>query len=180
MIFPPDLSPEEIERALVTERVGRSLDVRMATGSTNDEARVAAQQGEPDGHVIVADRQTHGRGTRGRDWSSPAGLDLYFSILLTRKLSAECMALLTLATGLGVAKATRALTDRSVGIKWPNDLWIEDRKAGGILVESKSTGGDLDCVVIGVGVDGGLGGSVFSVPVQAPTRVKAQANLKTS
>ena len=78
-MVPADLAPERVLSLLATKRYGRSLEVLARTGSTNDDARAATSA--PDGHVIVADAQDAGRGSRGRSWSSPPGSDLYFSVV---------------------------------------------------------------------------------------------------
>ena len=119
-----------------------------------DVAETAARAGAPDGHVVVADQQSSGRGAHGRDWASPPGTDLYFSIVARPKLEPSTMSLVTLAAGLGVRDAIAALLPgRPVVVKWPNDIWIERRKCAGILVESKMLGDRIDALVIGVGVN---------------------------
>lgn len=151
----------ELARAsplLTTSAYGRSLEVLAETGSTNDDARAAAERGAPRGHVIVADAQRAGRGARGAAWSSPGGTDLYLSIVERLELAPRDVATLTLAVGLGVRSAvatllaTRALHP-VVGVKWPNDVRIGARKCAGILVESSSMGERLGPIVIGVGLD---------------------------
>jgi len=146
------LDAARIATLLETRKFGRSLDVRESTGSTNDDARDAA--GVPDGHVILADHQSAGRGSRGRAWSSPAGTDLYFSIvLLSTGLEPAALPPLTLAVGLGVALGSEPFTGQALGIKWPNDVRAGDHKCAGILVESVSVGSRLSRVVIGIGID---------------------------
>ena len=153
MFAPPDLLPEDISQHLKTKDIGRSLDVRMSSGSTNDEAHRAASQETTNGHTIVADQQSHGRGTRGRTWTSPAGTDLYFSIVYSKPLPADALPFLTLSVGLGIAKGLESLVERRVQIKWPNDIWLDGRKCAGVLVESRSAGQKLDYVVIGAGIN---------------------------
>ncbi|MBX3268889.1 MAG: biotin--[acetyl-CoA-carboxylase] ligase [Sandaracinaceae bacterium] len=146
------LDAARIASLLTTRRFGRSLDVRARTGSTNDDAREA--RSVPDGHVILADAQDAGRGARGRRWSSPAGTDLYFSILLDGAgLTPATMPTLTLAVGLGVAEACEALCGEPLCVKWPNDVVHGAHKLAGVLVESVSVGARLERVIIGVGVD---------------------------
>jgi BirA family biotin operon repressor/biotin-[acetyl-CoA-carboxylase] ligase len=149
---PPDLGRDRIASVLRAERYGRSLDVRAQTASTMDDARQAAGD-VPDGHTIVADRQTAGRGAHGRAWESPGGTDLYFSIVARPPLPPAHRPLLTLAVGLGVADAMEALAGVRTQLKWPNDVWIEGRKAAGILVETSTAGAEPGPLIIGVGVD---------------------------
>jgi BirA family biotin operon repressor/biotin-[acetyl-CoA-carboxylase] ligase len=157
-----DLTAERVAERLTTERYGRSLELRDETGSTNDDARSAALAGAPDGHLVVAESQRQGRGSRGRRWISPGGQDLYFSLLVRLPLSIERLPPLTLAVGLAVAESAEAFLPPGLGVqvKWPNDVWIARRKLAGILVESASsscsrapTQEALQPVVIGVGIN---------------------------
>src|SRR5687767_11429013 len=103
-----DLSSERVQAQLHTARFGRSLVLLPSTGSTNDDARAAALAGAPDGHTIVADTQTQGRGARGRSWLSPPGVDLYVSVLAQLPVPLERLPPLTLAAGLAVADTCAA------------------------------------------------------------------------
>lgn len=150
---PPDLEPARIVARLDSSRYGRSLDVRAETGSTNDDARAALEAGAVDGHVVVADRQHAGRGARGRRWHSPGGTDLYLSIVARVPLPPARLPPLTLAVGLGVARAAEALLARAVSVKWPNDVWLERRKCAGVLVEASTIGARLEGAIIGIGLD---------------------------
>ena len=153
-----DLSQAQIAPLLSTRTLGRSLELKPSTASTNDDARRAASDGCADGHVIVADTQTAGRGSRGRAWSSPAGTDLYFSVVARLALPAASVPPLTLVVGLAVAEAldavlaTASLTNTTC-VKWPNDVWLAGHKLVGILVESASVGERLEPLVIGIGIN---------------------------
>jgi len=141
--------------ALNTSRIGRSLTVLDETGSTNDDARAALLSDAPNGLTIVADQQQRGRGSRGREWQSPAGTDLYLSIVDRPEVAATVLPILTLAVGLAVADTIdHFLGDPGrVAIKWPNDVWIDGRKVSGILIEAVATGASIDGVVIGIGLN---------------------------
>ncbi|MFW6050505.1 MAG: biotin--[acetyl-CoA-carboxylase] ligase [Myxococcota bacterium] len=149
---PEDLLPERIQGRLQTRWVGRSLEVRGETASTMDDARAACSSASS-GHVVLADRQTRGRGARGRGWASPGGTDLYFSVVARPELPGEARPILTLSVGLGVAEAAEALSGVRATIKWPNDVWLHRRKCAGVLVETTTRGDTLDAVVIGVGLN---------------------------
>ncbi len=154
-----DLARESIARLLATQRYGRSLDLRARTGSTNDDARAAAEGGAPDGHVVLADAQDTGRGALGHAWSSPAGTDLYLSIVDRPAVPPRVLPQITLAVGLGVADCVQGFTQRPTLVKWPNDVLVSaadgaaPRKCAGILVETTSSGAQLGAVVIGIGLD---------------------------
>ena len=148
-----DLQPERVQ-SRVSGNWGRSLTVHDSTASTMDDASAASATGAPEGHVVLADQQTRGRGAHGRQWLSPSGSDLYFSVVTRPAVDPASTALITLATGLGVRDAVASLLpDRSVLVKWPNDIWIESRKCAGVLVESRMLGMRIDSVIIGVGLN---------------------------
>ena len=88
-----------------TRWLGRSFDYRPSTESTNDDARALAREGAPHGTVVLADAQRAGRGRRGRVWHSPVGSNLYLSALVRPNLAVTDAPLLTLVTGLAVARA---------------------------------------------------------------------------
>jgi BirA family biotin operon repressor/biotin-[acetyl-CoA-carboxylase] ligase len=154
---PPDLDPDRLLRELRTQRFGRSLRVLPLTDSTNDDARRDALSGAPDGHVVVADGQRAGRGSHGRVWTSPAGSDLYLSIVARPELPLSALPPLTLAVGLGVADAVERVLAPELAtrteVKWPNDVWLGGKKCAGILVEASTLGSALGPVVIGIGLN---------------------------
>ena len=121
--------------------------------STNEQARRLADEGSPAGTLVLADAQTEGRGVEGRSWHSPKGMGLYLSILL-RPRALPNPKLLPLLAGLGIAKATEQLIPNAqVAIKWPNDLIVSDRKAGGVLSEASWEGDVVRHVVLGIGIN---------------------------
>lgn len=124
------------------------------TSSTND---VAASL--PEGAVVVADRQTAGRGRRGRVWFSPAGSGLYASVVVAPGRAAQparAAALLTLTAGVAISEGIEASSGLFVDLKWPNDLYVGRRKLGGILAEAATVGGPIDRVVLGFGINVGI------------------------
>ena len=148
---------DRLKGALDTQRYGRSIAHVAVTGSTNDDARAAGDAGAAAGHVVVADAQTLGRGSRGRSWTSPPGTDLYLSILDRLPVPLAELPPLTLAVGLGVAEAVDELL-RGAGkpaaqVKWPNDVQIEGKKCAGILIEASTGSPKGDAVVIGIGLN---------------------------
>jgi BirA family biotin operon repressor/biotin-[acetyl-CoA-carboxylase] ligase len=148
-----DLKPERL-RERFAGNWGSSLTVHESTASTMDDASAAAAEGAKDGHLVLADQQTRGRGAHGRQWLSPPGSDLYLSVVTRPTVEPASTALITLATGLGVRDAVASLLPgRSVLVKWPNDIWIERRKCAGVLVESRTVGMRIDSVIIGVGLN---------------------------
>jgi len=119
------------------------------THSTNERAKELAMSGAPGGLVITADEQTAGRGRRGNEWFAPPGSSLLYSALL-RPFAAEPNPLLPLAVPVAVSEAAEAIAPVRCQLKWPNDVWIEERKVAGILVEARPEEG---WAVIGVGIN---------------------------
>ncbi len=122
--------------------------------STNDEAKRQAAEGAPNGTIILARRQTAGRGRRGRSWESPEG-NLYASLLLRPDCEAQQAAQLSFVAALAVADTLGGIlpSEKRVELKWPNDVLVGGRKISGILLESAPGGGRLDWVIIGCGIN---------------------------
>ena len=118
------------------------------TGSTNADLRERAEQGSPEGIVLVADYQTHGRGRRDRKWESPPKASLLLSLLLRPKCPPEEFAWLTHMAGLAVADVCRETTGAEALLKWPNDVMVDDMKLAGILAEAVP-----EAVVLGIGLN---------------------------
>jgi BirA family transcriptional regulator, biotin operon repressor / biotin---[acetyl-CoA-carboxylase] ligase len=144
-----------LEAQLTTRALARSRTLLADTASTNDDAREAALAGAPHGHLVLADTQSRGRGSRGRSWSSPAGSDLYFSLVVRHDLPLRDLPPITLAVGVAVACALDPLLGggtRSL-VKWPNDVWVGRKKLVGILVESSAVGESTGPLIVGIGVN---------------------------
>jgi BirA family transcriptional regulator, biotin operon repressor / biotin---[acetyl-CoA-carboxylase] ligase len=154
MLDPSVLDLERLQRELGSQRFGRSLSHCAETGSTNDDARHALAAGLPNGHVIVADAQTKGRGSRGRTWESPPDSDLYLSIIDRLPLEISELPPLTLAVGLGVADCVDMLLSAArAQVKWPNDVLIAGKKCSGVLLETSVGRVQNEGVVIGIGLN---------------------------
>jgi BirA family transcriptional regulator, biotin operon repressor / biotin---[acetyl-CoA-carboxylase] ligase len=154
--------PDDVQRELarVAARlgtVGRRIHWLEKTGSTNDVAARLAELGADEGTTVVAELQTAGRGRHGRRWFSPPGAGLYVSVLIRPATDAvhngKAAGLLTLATGVAIAEAVRAVTGLPAEIKWPNDVLIGGRKLAGILAEAVAQAGALQFIVLGFGVN---------------------------
>ena len=130
-------------------------------GSTNNYAAdLRSKTIVQNGTVILAHEQTNGRGQRDRKWHSSAGKDLTFSIILyPGSLSAEKQFYLSRAISLGIVDHLRSLISASVRIKWPNDIFVDDKKIGGILIENEIQGEDIVASVVGIGLNVGYADS---------------------
>ena len=142
--------PDEIARLLDSPMWTR-LEGGATTGSTNDDARALAARGSPEGTVVLASRQTAGRGRLGRSWDSPDG-GLYFSAILRPQVSPAVVSSLALALALGVARGLEALGFEP-RLKWPNDVLLADGKVAGILLEMTAEADRVDRVIAGVGLN---------------------------
>jgi BirA family biotin operon repressor/biotin-[acetyl-CoA-carboxylase] ligase len=134
-------------------RLGRPLILKALTGSTNDDARALASAGAGHGTVVLADAQTAGRGRLGRSWSSPAGENLYLSIIWRAGLDAVDPPLLALGAGLAVSETLDAFTPTPTAVKWPNDVRHGGKKLAGLLAEAIYRGATPSAVVLGLGVN---------------------------
>jgi BirA family biotin operon repressor/biotin-[acetyl-CoA-carboxylase] ligase len=134
-------------------KLGRPLMFKPITGSTNDDALLAARSGAPHGSVFVADEQTAGRGRRGHAWLAAPGEALLFSVLLRPRLELPQTSALTLAIGLALRDAVSQRIAPNAEIKWPNDLLVNGKKLAGVLVESQLQGDRLQAVVVGIGLN---------------------------
>lgn len=122
--------------------------------STNTRAKALAQQGAPEGTVLIADYQTGGRGRMGRSFHSPAGSGVYMSVILRPECPPTEIMHLTCAAAVAVCAALERLTGLNMGIKWTNDLVYEKQKLGGILTElGLKADGTVDYGVVGVGIN---------------------------
>jgi BirA family transcriptional regulator, biotin operon repressor / biotin---[acetyl-CoA-carboxylase] ligase len=133
--------------------------------STNDLAAALAERGAREGCAVIADAQSAGRGRQGRPWSSPAGAGIYVSTIL--RPPTHALALLTIAAGVAVAEAVQSSTGLDPQLKWPNDVYLGERKVAGLLAEAGSLeegpeadegGADRDgprltYVVLGIGIN---------------------------
>ena len=161
--MPDRLTPLEIAPHLNTRDIGRVIHYRESVTSTNDLAFRLASEGASHGEIVVAEEQTQGKGRRGRSWLSPAGLNLYFSVVLRPDLSPQRAPELTLVAAVAGVDALRAL-GASAGIKWPNDLMIDSRKVGGILTELSSDPDRIHFAILGMGIN--LNGARSGFPAE--------------
>ncbi len=139
---------------LRAETFGRFPCFLESCTSTNDEALRRAEAGAPEGTMVVAERQTAGRGRLGRTWFSEPGQGLLFSWVARPNLPPETAATLPLVAGLAVAQTLRALGTEA-GLKWPNDVLIGERKACGILCEAQTSARGIEGIVVGIGINVG-------------------------
>ena len=156
------LSVHAIHSHLATRSLGRRIELHARLDSTNREAVALGQAGVEHGTLVLADAQTAGRGRMARTWFSPPGMNLYASLVIRPTVDAQRLAAwlswLPLMAAMGAAEAIETVGSLSIGVKWPNDLLINERKVGGILCESGTAtgGGPFQVVGLGINVNGAL------------------------
>lgn len=143
----------EVSSLLETEFIGRELFFHDEVVSTNAEAFGLARSGAPEGTVVMADSQTGGKGRLGRKWESPAGLNIYLSVILRPPISPEEAHWLTFVAAVAAAEAISVYCPERPVMKWPNDILINGKKAAGILLEMGSEPERVHFVVMGIGVN---------------------------
>ena len=164
------LSPGNIRLLLGPQAALAAIDVRESVTSTNTVLKEIAEQGGREGMVVIAEKQTMGKGRLGRSFYSPRGGGLYMSVLLRPRFSAEEALSITTAAAVAVAQAIDEITGERALIKWVNDVYFHGRKVCGILTEASVDfeNNGLQYAVLGMGVnlvepEGGFPGEVAQV-----------------
>jgi BirA family biotin operon repressor/biotin-[acetyl-CoA-carboxylase] ligase len=142
-----------IETQLKVRPRGFSLLVLDETDSTNDEASRQLGAGRPTPFAVLAARQTQGRGRLGRAWHSEANGNLYLSVAFRPRVAPDRMGAFTLWMGLNVCELLANFAKVSPGLKWPNDILFDGRKAGGILTEARIDSDEIRDLVFGLGLN---------------------------
>jgi BirA family biotin operon repressor/biotin-[acetyl-CoA-carboxylase] ligase len=148
----PVLEKDICTRGLTTRIIGKIINFHDVVISTNDIAKELAEGGAREGTVVVARKQTGGKGRLNRTFSSPDG-GIYLSIILRPGLPPEEMASLPLIAGLSVSKAIQCTIFKEILLKWPNDVMKDGRKIAGILTTSSIKGRDIEYVIVGIGIN---------------------------
>jgi BirA family biotin operon repressor/biotin-[acetyl-CoA-carboxylase] ligase len=149
------LSVASIEKGLTTVFMGRKIIYYRSIGSTNNVTRELAVRGAPEGTLVIADEQTAGKGRLGRRWLAPSGTSLLMSLLFRphSPFSVHQAQRLTMICSLAVAEAIETVTGLTAAIKWPNDIVVQGKKAGGVLTELGATSERLDYAIVGLGLN---------------------------
>jgi BirA family transcriptional regulator, biotin operon repressor / biotin---[acetyl-CoA-carboxylase] ligase len=166
---PKLLNRLDIAAGLEARRIGSSIVCLKETESTNAVLFRMAEEGAPEGTVVIADAQTAGKGRLGRVWLSPPGVNLYCSVLLRPPITPVAACQLTFLSVVAVARAIEKCTPLTPQIKWPNDILIGGKKVAGLLNEMNAETEKVNFVVLGIGVNlnmrlAGLGAGVLRHP----------------
>ena len=172
-----DLDIPYLLRALDGRLVGREVLYYEELESTMDEARRLAEDGRPEGTVVVAETQTAARGRFQRAWVSPVGQNLTFSVLL--RPSSEQLRYSNMAATLAVSEAIQRVAGLNSHIKWPNDVRIDGRKISGILIETSIEMARVKHAVVGIGVNVNLDPSEFPEISAVATSILRETGSRT-
>ncbi len=154
LVAAPDLLlAAEIEDGLTTQLLGRSIISYPEIDSTNSEARRLAEAGAPEGTVVVADRQSAGRGRLGRCWESPSRVNLYCSVLLRPAIPLHQASQLTFISAVAVAETLKDVCGLNAEVKWPNDILVNGAKISGLLNEMNAETEQIHFVILGLGIN---------------------------
>ena len=146
------IKASEISKDLKTEYIGKNIYVFNEVSSTNTVARFLSINDVENGTVVISEKQTNARGRSGKSWESPLG-GAWLSIILNPNVEHSRLPLITLATGVAVAKTLEKVGVKDPEIKWPNDIMINGKKVCGILTEAIAKFNTIENVIIGVGID---------------------------
>ncbi len=166
--LPPDqrLNLDRVRSLLTTAEFGQQLHYFAQTTSTMDDARRLAEQGAPHGAVVVADEQTAGRGTKGRVWVSPPGQSIHATLIVRPGL--EQLKRLSIISPVASTDAVRATTPLQPTIKWPNDIQMEHRKLGGILIEADWRDSRPRYALVGIGLNVNFDPAPWATQIDRP------------
>ncbi|MGB6371627.1 MAG: biotin--[acetyl-CoA-carboxylase] ligase [Atribacterota bacterium] len=172
LVSRPDLLiPQEIQRGLSTNYIGKEIYYFPELKSTNIMAKEKAlhrAEGIDEGTLIIAEKQSAGKGRLGREWFSPVG-GIWLSIILYPQLSPSYISRITLMTAVAVVKAIKICTQIKSQIKWPNDILINEKKVCGILTEMSAELDIINWVVVGIGINVNIDHRDFPEDIQENT-----------
>lgn len=150
--LPDIISVPQLVSQLKSKVFGSSIEWHEAVDSTQNLAQRLAEEGAPEGTLVIAEQQNNGRGRMGRGWVSPQGKGIWMSMVLRPSVPIHFAPQLTLLTAVALCRSLRRVTSLPIGIKWPNDLLIEGKKISGILLESTAEDERLRYVIAGIGI----------------------------
>jgi BirA family biotin operon repressor/biotin-[acetyl-CoA-carboxylase] ligase len=150
---PDKISTNEIQLGLKTNFMGRHIHFEQIVSSTQKIAQSLANDGCPEGMIVVADEQTDGRGRMARAWYSPSGTGIWMSMIIRPNIPVNQTPQLTLLTAVAIVQAIEELTPLRPTIKWPNDIMLNGKKIVGILTELQAEADKVHSVIIGTGIN---------------------------
>ncbi|MGV3465805.1 MAG: biotin--[acetyl-CoA-carboxylase] ligase [Heyndrickxia sp.] len=150
---PKNMTENELRLGLKTTIFGKTIHYLESTDSTQKVAHRLAQEGCPDGTLVIAEEQTNGRGRLARNWHSPKYTGIWMSLVLRPKLPPARAPQFTLIAAVAVAQAIEDVCEISPDIKWPNDLLLNGKKITGILTELQADSDKINAIIMGIGMN---------------------------
>lgn len=150
---PKNMTENELRLGLKTTIFGKTIQYLESTDSTQKVAHQLAQEGCPDGTLVIAEEQTNGRGRLARNWHSPKYTGIWMSLVLRPKLPPAKAPQFTLIAAVAVARAIEDICEISPDIKWPNDLLLKGKKITGILTELQADSDKINAIIMGIGMN---------------------------
>lgn len=177
--IPDLLYPQEIKNKLATKYVGQQIHFFKTINSTNIMAKELANHGAVNGTIVVTEKQEQGRGRLGRQWISPQGKGIWFSLILTPEISPTEAPKYTILAGVAVAKVINRYIGIKTGIKWPNDILVNEKKVCGILTEMNAEIDKVNYIIVGIGINVNINKSSFPAEIKdIATSLSAESGHK--
>jgi BirA family transcriptional regulator, biotin operon repressor / biotin---[acetyl-CoA-carboxylase] ligase len=146
-------SKDQLVSALKPCSFIKDLHYSLSIDSTSNLARSLAEEGAPEGTLVISEEQTSGRGRMGRSWVSPPGTGIWISVILRPKILPDRATLITPLVAVALSRSIREATGLPAGIKWPNDIFIRGKKAAGILTEISTCQRSIRHIIVGIGIN---------------------------
>ena len=146
------LLPWEIIKDLKTENIGKRVYYFEEIDSTQNFAEQIATNKKENGTIIIAEKQTSGRGRLERKWTSPKG-GIWFSLIIHPQFDVSSSTLIPIAGGVALSKAIKSVLDLDTSVKWPNDITLKGKKVAGMLVDASFQANNIDYLILGIGIN---------------------------
>jgi BirA family biotin operon repressor/biotin-[acetyl-CoA-carboxylase] ligase len=146
------LLPWEITKDLKTETIGKRIYYFEEIDSTQNFAQQIALDKKENGTIVIAEKQTAGRGRLDRKWTSPKG-GIWFSLIIHPKFDVSTSTLVPIAGAVALAKSIKTTLDVDVSVKWPNDITLDGKKVAGMLVDASFQANSIDHFILGIGIN---------------------------
>ena len=156
-----NLNQESLKKILAGKIIGHQIHYYEEVSSTNDEAFILGSAGAPEGTVLIAEKQSAGKGRMQRAWHSPAGSNIYTSIILRPQIEPARVPQISILAGVAAAEVLESYCPDRIKLKWPNDVLIDGKKVCGILSQVKTAASEVDFIVLGIGINVNISYSQF-------------------
>ncbi len=146
------LLPWEITKDLKTKLIGKRVYYFQEIDSTQNFAQQIAIEKKEDGTIVIAEKQTSGRGRLERKWTSPQG-GIWFSLIIHPRFDVSTSTLVPIAGAVALAKSIKTTLDIDVSVKWPNDITLNGKKVAGMLVDASFQANNIEYLILGIGIN---------------------------